>query len=323
LPSSEEQYVVEGELPQWSVDGNRLAVQHEQELSVIDAATGKPVVAWQLPEEYHIAPGLYQRNTAWSACGNYLLTHGPNSLAIWDATTGVEHWEIEGYVGESHAWAPHGALLATVADGIVSVWDAANTVHVSDVAEPSLRSPFFRVYWDPEARRIATGGWDGFVEEWNAAAGQFIREYAGHAPDHYLNTVAWDPTGRYMASGGWDHSVIVWDTQTGELHEKFLGHNATILELAFHPTQSRLACADTSGRVKIWDLNSASETMALSWGESTLLGDHLIIAGDDEHGERSTLQQRHGEWLEWADDGRTLWVNNSGGLTIFEAGADD
>jgi eukaryotic-like serine/threonine-protein kinase len=97
-------------------------------------------------------------------------------------------------------------------------------------------------------------------------AGRKIHEIRDH--EGMLNALAFSPRGAYLASSssdGRDHSsrVFITDLSTGRpLHSQPLAGPPFVYDLAFHPTEARLALA-TREQVYLWDAASGQELLTL------------------------------------------------------------
>jgi WD40 repeat protein len=148
--------------------------------------------------------------------------------------------------------------------------------------------------WSPDGGRVALSLWcmddardvliaggkadearAGRVEIWDVRQGKRLHSLLGH--HSFVNGVAWSADGTRVASAGSDRTVQVWDAATGRRLHHLEGHRGQVIRVAFSPKgdllatggQGRLTASssqtpDDVGEVKLWDLKSCRETLALA-----------------------------------------------------------
>jgi WD40 repeat protein/serine/threonine protein kinase len=198
------------------------------------------------------------------------------SVRLWDAETGEVRLALEGH--EARVWAvafsPDGRrLISAGADG-ARLWDleAGKPLrhfkgHQGDVCAATFLDP----------GRAATGGFDGRACIWRLSDGRQLRTLR-HGMRVF--SLAASPDGKQLASGA-DH-LRIWDTRTGE--ERLTIEADLAVTLAWSPDGERVAAAENSGALRLWDardgalaldLGQASgRAWSLSWGQ----GGRLLAA---------------------------------------------
>jgi WD40 repeat protein/serine/threonine protein kinase len=120
--------------------------------------------------------------------------------------------------------------------------------------------PVNGVAFNPDGRRLASGGHDGKVTIWDSATGMQLLRIEGHSDA--VRAVAFSPDGRRLASGSDDGTVKVWDGATGKELRHF-DHPHNVACVAFSPDGRRLASGSDGGTVKIWDSATGQELGSL------------------------------------------------------------
>jgi WD40 repeat protein len=91
---------------------------------------------------------------------------------------------------------------------------------------------------------------DARLKVWDAHQSRVTATLNGRPP------VAWSADGKTLASADPDHTAILfWDAAGGELKRRFAEVQKPAL-LSWSPDNVRLACADSSGLIRVWDADT-------------------------------------------------------------------
>lgn len=165
------------------------------------------------------------------------------------------------------SWSPDGKYIATVnfKDGFLRIWET-NT----GVEHRTIQVAGVKIEWSPNGKLLAVSGSD---ELWVFEADTSTQVFGFSNPNHYISTFAWSPDSRFLAIGGYEVTSIISTTDSGdqlvatsELPVSVWepGKNSLVMELdaieatalAWNQTGDRLAVADISKSVGIWDVKN-------------------------------------------------------------------
>ncbi|RPH76634.1 MAG: WD40 repeat domain-containing protein, partial [Candidatus Rokuibacteriota bacterium] len=80
------------------------------------------------------------------------------------------------------------------------------------------------------------------------------------------------PDFQYLAATKYDHTVTAWDLATGRRLARLAGHQDRITAMGFSHDGRRLATASKDGTLRLWDVHSGAELVAVSHGH----GDEVV-----------------------------------------------
>jgi WD40 repeat protein len=126
--------------------------------------------------------------------------------------------------------------------------------------------------WSPNGERIVTAAENHDATEyalliWNSTTGELLRAIdvpvSPHTRDSYTQDmiwVTWSIDGQSIISVNADGSIRYWNAENGELTRTFQleGQEDPLQVVAWNATQDRLATADASYRLQVWDVSTGS-----------------------------------------------------------------
>jgi WD40 repeat protein/serine/threonine protein kinase len=243
----------------WSRDGRLLASGSRKGwVKIWDARTG--AMLHHLPAQNGFVRGL-----AFSPDGRFVATGGEDDrVNLWDVGTGRLLRDFRTGPGTTLLLAlefsPDGRHLAAADhDRNVRLWD------VADGSEVRLRDDLL-VTWGlaftPDGRQIVIVNTEGVVTVWDVAARRTAATFrAGTRASGYR--VAFSQDRRLLAIGCEDGSITVIKTDPLEEVRTLEAHTAEISGLAFGDGDGRLASTGDDLIVKVWDLRTGQEALAL------------------------------------------------------------
>ncbi|MFN7923746.1 MAG: c-type cytochrome domain-containing protein [Bryobacteraceae bacterium] len=242
----------------WQPKGNLIALGRHRSVTLMDAATSKPVASLD---------GLADsaRAVAFSADGKFVAAAGgkcakPGQVKIWDVETKAVSAEISGHSDCIYglAFAPDGKTVATASyDKLIKLWDTASGKEVR-----TLKDHIDAVYalaFTRDGKRLISGSADRGVKIWNPATGE--RLYTFTEATDGVNTVAVDPSGQMVAAAGLDKSVRIWrmGATGGEMLHSLTAHEDAILKLAWSPDGKMIVSSSADHTLKILRASDLTE----------------------------------------------------------------
>ena len=194
----------------------------------------------------------------------------------------AQHTSTNDWVNE--AWEGHDDTIPALAlssdghwaasgsrDGTVRLWnlETQKTIHTlrhsihkrprdGDGVAPAAfdvrvsRGDVMGVAFHPQAKRLASIGYDGDVRIWDVESGEQLTEW--HAHTGWAFGVDFSPRGDLLATCGRQGSVVLWN-ESGERQRDFQADD-DVACVKFSPDGCRLAACTANGQIKIWPLET-------------------------------------------------------------------
>jgi WD40 repeat protein len=233
------------------------AEEHGMALRAVDVATGE--VRWERPipsstvdaNEEEGVPGAYRLGI--TSGGRDITWHVPDVIHRYDVRDGAERPKIP--------TRPDTQAFILPGNRLLEVW--WRHVLISDLGTGRVLRRWTGTFpmdsaavVGPDARMIATAGWDGtasgVVATVDLRTGE-IREMHGQQ-QNWIPDLAFTPDGSMLASIDDTGDVAVWDTASGLRLHDFVGHSALLRGAAWVDDGRTLVTAGLDNQMMTWDL---------------------------------------------------------------------
>jgi WD40 repeat protein len=242
----------------FSPDGARIVCCRNEVVSVLDAITGREILAPR-------TAGAAVSCCAVSPDGWRLVTgadHPQNAVRLWDLHRGELLAVMTGHRNRvtSVAFSPDGTRIASASqDQTVRVWEAAGGKPVAVLQGHTSHA--IQVLFSPDGTRVVSASNDGTVRLWDPAGGEPISVLQGHADS--VQACAYSPDGAWLASASADHTVRLWDTSLVERNGVLRGHESYVYDVAFSPDGVHIGSAAWDNSARFWDVVTGRQTALL------------------------------------------------------------
>jgi WD40 repeat protein len=326
-------------------DESVTAIVFDGEQGLISAGLDGRLLGW-LPEVSSISPdGMIagRDDSVWAAVyspdGKRLFVGGRgNRFELWD----VDNKELlvtrSGHpTTRCAAFSPDGATLATGGDdGAVLLCDAATGQPRSTL----LRHPgaVSALVFADAGNTLISACDGGLVKVWDVGTGQERASWREHQQQIYCAAVSPDEKWLLTGGGNWTTGdpgeLLVWERETGHVRTRLAGHKLSVWAIVFTPDGERFFSSDSSGAVKVWNMETLKEErtlqhptwlrpLALSHDASTLAvgrGDGSVRLWDTATWtEKASCDGNKAFtfWLQYSPDGKSLASGGVDGTVRF------
>ncbi|XP_072989245.1 COMPASS-like H3K4 histone methylase component WDR5B [Typha latifolia] len=185
------------------------------------------------------------------------------TVRIWDVHSGrcVRAIDAHDEPVTSVHFVKDGSLVVSGShDGTCKVWDVATGARAKVLVDEKAPPAVSFCKFSPNGKFVLVATLDDNLKLYNYATNKSIKCYTGHVNRRYCITSTFSVTnGKYIVSGSEDNCVYIWDLQGKNMIQKLEGHTDTVISVACHPTENKIASAglDNDRTVKIWIQNTA------------------------------------------------------------------
>jgi len=249
----------------FSPDGRLLALGGQQQVRILDGASGAPIATLSGATEL-------VRSLAWSPDGSLLAGVGgaPSSqgeILVWHTTDWTEASRTTSHRDTIYdvAFSPSGDALVTASyDRLIKSWRVNTAGHLE--LNRDLKDHIdaaFAADFTSDGKTVLSASADRTVKAWDSRSGKRLLTISDATKA--LTCMAIAPERSEVAAGGRDQSIRIWSFagEKGSLLRASFAHKGSVLCLAYSPDGTLLASAGEDGRVKIWDEATLREVLVL------------------------------------------------------------
>jgi len=232
-------------------DGKRLLAMTRNQLSLLDASTGKRL--WTNP-----ITGASLDKAVFSPSEDRIVTGGNGGTRILDAKNGklLENYKTYEWTG-GVAFSPDGRLLATAGNevslprdrshSIVRVRDAATGKEVQRLDGHDYA---WLVAFPPKRRQLLVAERNGRMRIWNLVNGQQMLSFDAHS--HRIESARYSADGKLILTASRDSTAAIWNARTGREVKRLRGHSGPVWNAEFTYDEKRILTVGHDG-VRVWD----------------------------------------------------------------------
>jgi WD40 repeat protein/DNA-binding SARP family transcriptional activator len=201
------------------------------------------------------------------------------------------------------AVSPDGTWAATASqDHTVRIWETETGRELLSFMPDGPLGAVTDIAFSSDKTLLATGGYNNDAKVW-----ELVENSTGTLEARLLSTMVghtgavividFSPDAKRLATGSNDTTARIWDVTSGEELLLLSGHKLAssltrnftgISDTAFHPDGDQLITSGADGTVRIWDIGSGEELLALFTHEAGTHdlalspdGTHIATAGED------------------------------------------
>ena len=211
------------------------------------------------------------------------------TVRLWSAATGEEEAVLDHDHVAVHAvaFSRDGKELGTAAaDGKIRLWDVKTHKLLGAVGQHKAAAR--AVAFSPDGTLLASGSSDHTAKLWPIGKGKKpVTLQTESELVQPILALAYAPDGNVIAMATTGPEVQIRTAASGDVLRVLKGHTAAVNCLAFSARGQMLASGSSDGTVRLWDIDSAREILALKQcGEVFALafardGKSLVCAGSD------------------------------------------
>jgi len=227
-----------------------------------DLDNGEEVWTYRGHGEKPIGVSRYIYDVKFSPNGQFLYSNGIDTIHVNQLEVGEKIADVPAVSSSTIRveFSPDNSLLATASQrNSIKIWDTSTGSETFELEGHT--GEIYRLAFSPDSDLIATTSADSTLKIWDLTAGPeaiFTDETNGG-----FWMVGFSPDGSHLAYGGFDSFIRVWDAAKRQVDLVLDGHKGPTVDLQFSADGMRLLSSNET-LVKVWDLQTGTEIMALS-----------------------------------------------------------
>lgn len=249
--------------------------------SIAISPDNKYVVSGSSDGNFHVLQATNQENVRkihhdkyvtsldFSSDGRYVASSDEDGIVrVWNISTGNEFFNTEtrGSHIDAIDMTLDGRYLAFVIRNraydwelwvtTISVWEIATGQEITHLVDDSSAAP---IAFSPDAKYIASGGYDYVIQVWDASTGKELIKLP--FDNEYISSIAFSSNGRYLVSTG-QLSVRVFEISTGNEIARMI-HDDIVSSAAFSP-DGKYIVSGGGYSARIWEVFTGKEIARLT-----------------------------------------------------------
>lgn len=197
---------------------------------------------------------------ALSPDGKRLATAGADrAVRVYNFETQKQELLIEDHADwvMNIAWAPDGSKLASASrDKTSKVFDAKTGDSL--VTFNGHGQPVYGVGFSADGKLVVTSGSDKQIRTWNVGDAKQVKAIGGFGNEVFRIVVT--PEGHVYSCSA-DKNARSHQIADGKVLKTFAGHADWVYSVAVHAGSKRVAAGSYDGKVRIWNIDDAKETL--------------------------------------------------------------
>ncbi|WYD81559.1 MAG: WD40 repeat domain-containing protein [Candidatus Electrothrix gigas] len=280
----------------FSSDGKRIASSsYDKTLRLWDVQTGKEIMVLEGHND-QIIRVIFSPD-------DKLLASSSGTIFLWDAETGKKIYELEGHAARTALlFSPDSKTLYSASfrsdNDTIKVWDLEKKEEIMKFRERTDGT--FNISLSPNGNMMALASADNSIRLRDVKKWIELKRVNGDS--EFVISALFSPDGKFLASTesenssspkGGGNTIWLRDANTLKKIKSFNGHKKTVGNISFTPDSNFLASGSTDKSLRIWDVNTGKELIALPHTEE-VFGVSFLLTAKKWHQYQEVVQYGYG-----------------------------